>query len=253
MPADVYLEIAKGNVPGHSILHKFGQGQVTTSLAPITVSNQYMTPTTAVALEIVSDDANDTAAGSGAREVTIIGIDANYDEVIQVIATNGLTAVAIPIDLLRIYRWGVSASGTYGNITTGSHVGILTIRVASAGATWSQITDSPYPAGQSQIGAFTVPDGFRAYLLAQDIDVDSTKSIDVIIFKREGIDVVSAPFTPIKTLVHYIGLTGSKVTSLEIPSNVFPARTDLGYMGKVASGTADVSVHFEILLIKDGY
>jgi hypothetical protein len=252
-PEQFLIEVEKGNIPGHSIVHKFGHGAVGTTLVPISISLEYRTPTTPVALEFISDDVNDTAAGTGAREITITGIDSNYDEVTQVIATNGTTAVAIPTSLLRLYNWFVSASGAYADSSTGSHVGILTIRVASAGATWSIIEDTPFPAGRAEIAVYTVPDGFRAYILQQDIDVDSTKSVDVVIFKRAGIDVVAAPFTVMKTISHLVGLTRHNTVEFSAPLNGFPARTDMGYMGMVASGTAEVSVHFAILLIKDGY
>jgi hypothetical protein len=253
LPAKFYTEIVKGNVPGHSIVHKFGHGDVGTTLVPITASLKYETPIAAIALEFVSSDVDDTSVGAGAREITIIGIDANYDEVTQVIATNGTTAVAIPINLRRLYRWYVSASGVYATTAIGSHQGTLTIRVASAGATWSTILFTPYPAGASEICAYTVPDGFRAYIISQEIDVDSSKSVDVLVFKRQGIDIVVAPFTQMTTMSHYVGVKGHRPSTPVTPINSFPARTDFGYMGKVSSGTADIVVHFEILLIADGY
>lgn len=253
LPAKFLAEVGKGNIPGHSVVHKFGHANVGTSLVPITSSLAYQTPTAAVALEFVSDDADDTAAGAGAREITFIGIDANYDEIIQVIATNGLTAVSIPTPMLRLYRWYVSASGSYATQTVGSHEGTLTVRVASAGATWDTLSIVPFPAGQSEIGAYTVPDGFRAYILQQEFAVAGTKAVDVILFKRIGIDVVSAPFTTMRQIVHFVGLTGFAPMRFLVPINSFPARTDLGYMAKVTSGTANVTVHFLILLVEDGY
>lgn len=251
--ASFFVEVAKGNVPGHSIVHKFGHSDVGTTLQPITFSGVYKTPTTAVALEFVSDDVNDTAAGTGAREITITGIGVNYDEITQVIATNGTTAVAIPISLLRLYEWYVSASGTYATQSAGSHVGTLIIRVASAGATWSAIDDIAFPHGRSEIGVYTIPDGYRGYIIHQDIDVDSNKSAEITIFKREGIDIITAPFTPMTVVSDYVGVSGHRPGFLKIPMNSFPARTDIGFMGRIASGTADITVHFGILLIEDGY
>lgn len=255
-PENFYVEIEKGNITGHSIVHKFGHGNVGTTMVPLTISGAYQTPTAAVALEIVSSDLADALDDVGAFEYTVIGIDANYDEVTQVIAahaTLGTTAVAVPTSLLRVYRWYVSASGTYANATAGSHAGTLTLRVAGAGATWSQIELAPFPAGQSEIGAYTVPDGFRAYIIQQELHGDSAKSVDVVLFKRSGIDTVVAPFTAMTTMSHYVGIKGSNPTDFKSPMDSLPARTDFGYMGTVASGTAAVSVHFSIMLVKDGY
>lgn len=49
-----YAEVAKGNIPKHSVITKFGSGVLTTTLLPITQSNSYQTPTSAVSLEFVS-------------------------------------------------------------------------------------------------------------------------------------------------------------------------------------------------------
>jgi hypothetical protein len=129
----------------------------------------------------------------------------------------------------------------------------LSIRVSGAGAIWSTIADVPLPQGQSEIGCYTVPDGYNAFIIQQDIDVDSTKSVDVVIMSRQGIDVTSSPFTPIRTVVHYVGVTGHNPTDFKAPMDSFPGKTDILYMAKVTSSTAAVSVHFSIMLIKEGY
>lgn len=252
-PTDFYTEVEKGQVPGHSIVHKFGHGNVGTTMVPLTVSGVYQTPMSAVALEFVSNSDNDTSDGAGAREITYIGINSNYDEVTFTLDTNGQTPVALSVDLLRLYRWFVSASGTYAGGGIGSHAGVLTTRIASAGATWSEIELVPFPGGQSEIGAYTVPNGFSAYIIQQELHGDSAKSVDVVLFKRTGIDIVTAPFSAMTTMSHYVGIKGINATDFKAPIDNIPARTDIGYMGIVSNGTADVSIHFSILLIKDGY
>ena len=67
---DFLIEVAKGNIAGHSIIEKFGSAVVGTALTPVSVSTVYETPTSAVALEIVSSDANDTAT----EDARLIGI-----------------------------------------------------------------------------------------------------------------------------------------------------------------------------------
>ncbi len=256
MPTDFLIEVTKGNVPGHSIVYKFGKGEVGTSLVPICNSLTYQTPTTAQALEFVSSDANDTAAGSGAREITLIGLDANWNEVTQTLATNGLTAVDLTTDLVRLYRWYVSESGTYATQTAGSHVGILTVRADSAGATWSTIGVTPFPIGQSEIGAFSVPIGYRAYVFIQELQVDSTKVVDAIFFRRSRANDITAPFGAMRALANFIGVSGNMNPNTNAPQDGFTVvgeAADIGYMAKVASGTASISVVFEILLVKDGY
>lgn len=48
----------------------------------------------ATSLEIVSDSAADAAAGTGARTVSIDGLNANYSRVSQTVTLNGTTALA---------------------------------------------------------------------------------------------------------------------------------------------------------------
>ena len=167
-----YLEVAKGNIEGHALIHKFGAGNVTTTFLPVTQGNVYKTPTSVVSLEIVSSDAADAQNGVGARKITVIGLDANWQEITEEIsthATDGTTPVALTNDFLRVYRWYVSESGIYATESAGSHAGTLTLRVAGVGATWSTIGITPFPVGQSQIGVYTIPIGKTAYLLSKNI------------------------------------------------------------------------------------
>ncbi len=252
-PEQFLIEVAKGNIPGHSLVHKFGSGTVGTTLVPITNSLEYRMPWVAAPLEFVSDNANDTAAGTGAREITIQGLNSDWEVFTQVIATNGLTAVALPTDMLRLYRWYVSGSGSYASVTSMSHAGTLTIRAASAGATWSTIGVLPRPVGQSQISCYTVPVGYRAYVFLQEIRVDSTKSADVVFMARGSADVLVAPFPAMRLVANFIGVSGIATADPNAPRDGFEAPADLLFMGKIASGTAQIVVDFEILLVKDGY
>ena len=253
-PSKFLTEVAKGNVPGHSIIHKFGHADVGTTMVPITHSLVYQTPTTAIALEVVSDDADDTSAGAGARTVLIEGLALDGSIVTQTVALNGLTAVSIPTPLWRLYRWQVATSGVYATTAVGSHQGTLTIRVASAGATWSILDVLPTHHSQSEIGWYTVPNNFRAYILSMEVTVDSTKAVDIMVLRRENADTVSAPFSALRLITQAVGVAGylSLGQSLS-PHNSFGEMCDIGFMAKVASSTAEVTCHFEILLIADGY
>jgi hypothetical protein len=62
---DFLQDVAEGKVPGYSIVHKFGAGDLTTSLTPISQGNSYKTPTAATELEFVSGSDNDQAGGRG--------------------------------------------------------------------------------------------------------------------------------------------------------------------------------------------
>lgn len=246
------LEIQRGNVPGFSFVHKFGAGSVTTVIAPVSPVNKYETPTAAVTLEFVSDDANDTSAGTGAREVTVTGLNAAWEEVDVVVVTNGLTAVTLGTDLIRVYRWRVSKSGTYANATTGSHAGNLTLRVSGGGTIWDTIVNTPLATGQSQIGSYTIPAGFTGYLYGKVQFTDTSKTADVYMFQRPNADVVVAPYTGIfRVIEREVGLQGGFDHHFAAPKGPFVGPCDIGFMAKVTTGSAEISVEFELLLVAD--
>jgi hypothetical protein len=248
-----YQRVSAGEVPGVSIFHKFGAGDLGTTVAPVTLTGSYFTPTTAQALEFVSDSANDTALGSGAREITVVGLDANWLEVEQTIATNGTTAVQLPTNLTRLYRWYVSSSGTYSNAIGGSsHDGLLTIRGTGGGTDWSIITNTPLATGSSQIGVYTVPINKTAYVLSKSIFVDSGKVADVYAFFRENCDDITAPFSGVRRLAEReVGVTGDFQRNFPAPLGPFIGPCDIGFMAKVSQGTGFISVEFDLLLIED--
>jgi len=252
---EFYLEVAKGNIPKHSIINKFGSGTLTTTLLPVTQANTYQTPTSPVSLELVSSAVGDAQSGTGAREITFIGLDSNWEEqtvTVSTHATDGTVAVAIPGTWLRLYRWYVSQSGAYATETTGSHVGILTVRVSGGGTTWDTMPISPFPVGQSQIGAYTIPAGYTGYLIAKNITVDASKVTDLYFFQRPLADDVTTPFTgAMRMLEREIGITTPFNQPFVLPKGPFVGPCDVGFMGKVALTTGVASVEFSLLLVQD--
>ena len=140
---DFPIEASKGNVPSHTVIHKFGRNSaITNTFDPITESTFYRTPTSNTALEVVSDDADDNATGAGARSITYEGLQesgGNLVVVTNIVSLNGTNAVALPDSLIRLYRWQVATTGTYAHQTAPSHQGTLTIRESGGGDTWSEI------------------------------------------------------------------------------------------------------------------
>ena len=250
---DFFTEVALGNVGGHSLLHKFGSGNVGTTLVPVATALVYRTPIAPVSLEFVSSSASDALNSTGAFEITFIGLDANWAEqtvVMAAHATNGTTAVAITGTWLRLYRWYVSQSGAYATQTVGSHVGTLTARVAGAGETWSQISILPFPMGQSEIGIYTIPLGKTAYLLSKDILVDGTKEANVVLFQRPLANDVTTPFTgALRVIEHEVGISKSYSKTYVSPRGPYVGPCDIGFMASIATGNSEISVEFELLLV----
>ena len=149
--------IAQGLLPGYRRVALYGNNpDVDPGTAPEDVwsgGGVYPWLTAASALEIVSSSAADAAAGTGAQSVTISGLDASYAEVVQTVAVNGATPVAIPLPLLRINAAVVASAGS-GQTNAGE----ITIRNAGAGATRGLM---PAGFGNLRQCVYTVPAGYQ--------------------------------------------------------------------------------------------
>lgn len=152
-----YLQqIGFGVIPGHRRIVGLGNNpSVDTSTLPEDITSTgglYTFMDTAAPLELVSDNAADSAAGTGARTVTVSGLDANYKEVNQVITLNGLTPVAIPVSLLRVNRLVIASAGS-----NKTNVGTVVCRRVSDALNQRTM---PVGFGVSRAAMYTVPAGF---------------------------------------------------------------------------------------------
>ena len=254
---DFYQEVQKGEVPGHSIIHKFGQNDaVGTTFVPVTRGGIYRTPQvgSATTVRVKAGNTNDTAAGTGAQEITIEGIDASGEFATEALATAGLSASSNSTNsYIRLYRAYVSKSGTYATSSAGSHSADIVIENSAGTEDWLTIESSGFPRGQSEIGVYTIPEGYKGYLLGSFGFSDSTKTTEMLFFKREGILDTAAPYEAMR-IVFEEKLEGGEFTiDLKAPIYIGDGGCDCGYMAKVNTGTATVEVDFEILLVEDGY
>jgi len=111
---DFYLEVARGNVSGYTAREIVGQNAALAGADKFiwgegTVSSQDLTEAATAAIVYIST----TAAGDTSKAVTITGVDANYDEITEVITTNatdGRTRVAGTKAFLAINKVTIAAT-----------------------------------------------------------------------------------------------------------------------------------------------
>lgn len=250
--SDWYVDVADGSVDGWSVVHKFGAANVGTTYTPVCEGGFYRTPQVAGATTLrikAGGDANDTAAGTGAREVTLEGLNATGAEIVETIATNGASAsTATTNSFIRLHRLYVSASGTYATQSTGSHVGDIVVENSAGTEDWATITSTDFARGQSQIAVYSIPTGKKGFIKEVFMSIDTNKSVDVTFFQRENILETAAPYTPMRLITEAKGLSGPFSLPIQTPINGFDGPCDIGFMAKVSTGTADLTVDFEILL-----
>ena len=253
---DFYLEVARGNVSGMSIVHKFGRnGSASTTLSAVSGAGVYMMPTSAVTLEAVSSSAQDNSAGAGARSLTIEGLDSSFNEISETLTMNGTSATsATSNSFIRVDRAYVASAGTYATLSTKfSHVGTITVRESGGGSTWTTlpVISANFGIGESEIACYTVPTGKTAYVLSTNITIEKSKTVDVYFMNRQSADDTTAPYSAMRILQHFVGLGDGAVHKPHAPIGAFPAKTDICFFAKTSAGTTAISVDFEILLIND--
>lgn len=254
-----WLDWARGLASGQESIKKFGRNpSVGTSYVPIAIGGNYRTPQSgnATTLRIkAGGDANDDAAGSGARSLRVIGVDENFNFASEVIATVG-TSASLPTttNFLRLHTCIVEESGTYATASAGSHEGVIVIEDSAGTEDWAVIDATDFPKSRSEIGCYTIPANKTGYIKLRDVSIDSGKTIDLIFFARKNADQTAPPYAAMEAQSVVNGVSGGSVESfgsVDVPFGPYEGPTDVGFMAKVSSGTASVSVEFEIFIINE--
>lgn len=173
-PRDFTLEVASGRVPGYEVGRKFGRNtDIDTGSVPEDLWGGGGTYTgilsSAETLDVFSSDAADTAAGTGARTVQLVGLDANWEPQTETVTMNGTSTVVTSNTWLRCWRQRVITTGS-GNTNAGQ----ITVRpTTTTSAVMSQVQAGT---GQSTILFYTVPADKKALFRQLKFNVEGSSS-----------------------------------------------------------------------------
>lgn len=235
---------------------KFGRNEsVGSTFVPISLGGFFRTPQIAgaQALRVKAGDAGDTAAGAGAQEVTIVGINTSGYLVQEAVATAGTSASAFTTtQFIRTIRAFVSKSGTYASVGTPSHV--ATIEIEDAGANvWLRIDGTQFPAAQSEQGVLTTPRGFDLAIAGIAYSVESTKTVNLGIYQRGGVLETAPPYQAARIKRRIVGISGGGAENT-IPFDSYlyvPELSDVGFQARTTAGTtSQVSTELDYFLIR---
>lgn len=180
--------------------------------------------TSAVAVRARGYNANDTAAGAGARTVRIEGLDANGAEVSETVSMAGVGYSGYTTQtFLRVNRAVVATAGT----NFGVNYDRIAIEDASAnvlrviGYAETSTPGASYGAGVSTDGVYSVPAGFTAYVLGAG--VYSSASGEWALYKHSFGTAVEPR---IRLCEWYKPSTGQMVVEFTTPY-VVPEKTDV--------------------------
>lgn len=246
------LDMAKGRVADHMIFRKFGSnGTVGTTEEMIWAQSGTFNGllSTASAVRVAAGgDANDTAAGSGARTLTISGLDENFNEASETVTLAGTSAsAATTTTFIRVFRAFVATCGTYTTSgLSGANTGAITVET-TGGTTVAYIGAG---IGQTQLGFYTVPANKTLFIRDMHFNVAGGKVATVRLFQRLNADDTSGDVYPRRLVSVWSEVDGMQDFTYE-HSMSFPAKTDVWFTGQAASGTSIVDAEWFGVLVDD--
>jgi hypothetical protein len=237
-----YLAVQQGKVPGYSMVNKFGYNSSIGSGAFETIwetGDDYPWQSTAVTVDVVSDDTNDDVAGTGARTLRIQGLDGSYNLVEETVDMDGTTTVTTTQTFLRVFRMSVETAGTSGN-----NIGNISATYTGGSDVAATITSGN---GQTLMCLYTIPAGYTGYLLSLNVSSGKDQEMDFKFIQRDN-GIANAAFQT----KQFLNVRGGQTTVIFNAINVIPQKSDIYVSGK-ASSTSSASASFDLLLVQDGY
>lgn len=241
------LQVARGQIPGHTSLYKFGYNSDVDSLYE-TVWSQgglYSYLASASVITVSSSSAADTSTGTGARTVTVVGLDPDYNQISEVVTLNGQTAVNTVNSYIRLTEATVDTAGS-GEQNAGTIYG-------GTGTVTAGVPQTVYFAmvlgdNQTLKALWTVPANHTAYLQTALYAAATAQS-----GKFATVELVSRPFGSVfQVRDRFVLNTGSVDQFYNIPLR-FNEKTDIEVRCKGNSSTANIAVSagLDLLYIKN--
>jgi len=225
----------------HKWINKFGYNADIDSAAAEDVwgyGGKWVAPTQARTHQIVSTSTNDDGnpVGTGARTVKIFGLDANFDEIAEILTLDGITNVPTTKEYTRIYRMEVKTAGSGG-----SNAGTITATADTDGTVTSSIGVGD---NQSQMAIYTIPRGYEGRMKFLDIHIDPTNAVTVtlkMLSRKNG--------SPWRTRFRTLHSNGAPSEHHEFfPGKLFEEREDIVIEITSSVNNLEVSSSFDLEL-----
>lgn len=225
------LHVQRGYVQAHETVHKFGFNTSVTTDEHLVWNGggAYTYPTVAGQLGVVGTSTTDNS------QITVIGLDADYNEISNIVTLNGTTTVTTSASYLRTYRAFVSDDNEPAGDVTVRHSG-NTVAIISSGE------------GQTLMATYTVPAGYTAYLYQLVIGGASeiaNKFMTVRVKVRE-------PGGIFRTKAKYTTAAQTFEETMAFPLE-YPEKSDIEITAQSSSQVQQATAMFDLLLIKNEY
>lgn len=228
------LQVARGQVAYHSGEHKFG---AVPSMTVNTTGSVWDIDDTLYPWSSLTSAGTltvDRASASDADKViTIIGLDANYNQITENVTLTSATGNATTQSFLRVYR-------AYMYNGSATNVGNIDIKISST--TIARITAGK---GQTLMAIYTVPAGYTAYLTQGVMSVKSGADATGDFFVRYGGETAFR-------IAHTFEVASAEYFyAFHVPFKI-PEKSDIDVRASVRSNNARVTAAFDFYLIRNG-
>lgn len=194
-------------------------------------------------MDLVSDSANDTAAGTGARTVLIKGLDANYDTQEETITMAGLTPVTTINEYILTYEAIVSTAGS-----NETNVGNITIDSTTTAASQGNIVSGN---GECDTSHFIVPRTYTLFVVFEEASI--YREPGGVGERRGEVTRRIQEFGGAIRRKSKRGVTTGTVVSVPRIPHIIPEKSKLWYSGAVETNNTTVSVTWGGVLISNDY
>ncbi len=240
------LQVSRGQIQGHSNVLIFGyNADVDTSEESVWPAGGTVPhPTVASVLKISSSDANDTAAGTGARTVFIEGVDGSYNVVSDTVELDGQTAVNTINEYLYVNRFFVLTAGSGGQNAGNINAGTGTV-TSGVPAVLYDLIATGY--NNRTTGHYCVPAGYTGYMVEGLLSAGQASGSTAVtgFLKQHGPDGILR-----------VGAVSTVNNSAAVymfdPPYTIPEKNCVGATAIGAANNNAVSSYFNIVLIKNG-
>ena len=256
------LEVAKGNISGHSAVNKYGRAtdgvQVTATdiwdRADAAATQQiWIAPTEARihAIASTSDLDGKTAAPSstGARTVRVFGLttwgtaESNED-----VTLDGTTPVNTSSSYVIIHRIKVLTHGT-----AGPNAGTITATAATDGTITAQIGVGN---GQTEMSIYGIPSTQKAYMTSFDVNAHNTGNpstvietdFDLLVNEHPDVDETSAAFL-VKANVGLIASGSTVFTKAYDPPLRIDGPAIIKFQGISTTADTEAVAEYDLILV----
>ncbi len=238
---DFQLAMAKGEIAGNISVNVFGLNpDVDGAEEDIWAQGgTWVQPTAARIHALTSSSVNDTSAGTGARTISINGLNGSYADVTETLTLNGTSAVNTVNSFIIIHNMTVLTAGSGGTNAGNIIATAATDSTVSIGILATR--------GKSQFCIYQVPAGFTGYLFgfSGGFQVGAGSNVTC------NIELFIKPFGGVYNLTSTLALQNG-ATSYEVRDYLIPIQVTeksiIKLTGVVSANNCVVHGSFDLIL-----